>query len=152
MLLFRQFRAKRLMTFVAATLIAVLAALAALHAYWGFGGRWPGHDDASMVERVVGRTREMRAPRPQACFAVAAALLAAGILVAVHRTGGPNNAVALLATLGFWSAAAVFLLRGLAGFVPAVFRYAEGTPFHRLNRIYYSPLCLLIAGGFMACG
>jgi Protein of unknown function (DUF3995) len=140
------------MTFIAATLIAVLVALAMIHAYWGFGGRWPGHDDASMVERVVGRTRDMRAPRPRACFFVAAALLAAGILVAVHRTGGLNAAVALVATVGFWSAAAVFLLRGLAGFVPAVFRYAEGTPFHRLNRIYYSPLCLLIAVAFMACG
>jgi len=137
------------MTFIAATLITVLAGLALLHAYWGFGGLWPGHDDASMVERVVGRTREMRPPRPGSCFAVAAALLAAGILVGVHATGVLNGVVA---TVGFWSAAAVFLLRGLAGFVPAVFRYAEGTPFHRLNRIYYSPLCLLIAGAFIACG
>jgi hypothetical protein len=140
------------MTFIAAALIAVLAALAVLHAYWGFGGRWPGHDDVSMVERVVGRTREMRPPRPRACFFVATALLAAAILVIVHRTEGLNAVVALLATVGFWSATAVFLLRGLAGFVPAVFRYAEGTPFHRLNRIYYSPLCLLIAGAFIACG
>jgi hypothetical protein len=140
------------MTFIAATLIAVLIGLAVLHAYWGFGGRWPGHDDASMVERVVGRTKEMRAPRPRACFMVAAALLAAAILAGVHSTGGLNGAAALLATVGFWSAAALFLLRGLAGFVPAVFRYAEGTPFHRLNRIYYSPLCLLIAIAFMASG
>jgi hypothetical protein len=140
------------MTSIAATLITVLAGLAVLHAYWGFGGRWPGHDDASMVERVVGRTRDMRAPRPGACFVVAAALLTAAILVGVHSTGALNGGVALVAMAGFWSAAAVFLLRGLAGFVPAVFRYAEGTPFHRLNRIYYSPLCLLIAIAFMVCG
>ncbi len=44
----------------------------------------------------------------------------------------------------------MFLLRGLAGFVPAVFRYAEGTPFHRLNRVFYSPLCLAIAAAFAA--
>jgi Protein of unknown function (DUF3995) len=140
------------MTWIAATLITVLAGLAVLHAYWGFGGRWPGHDDASMVERVVGRTKDMRAPRPRACFFVAAALLTAAILVGVHATRGLNGVVARLATVGFWSGALVFLLRGLAGFVPAVFRYAEGTPFHRLNRIYYSPLCLLIAVAFMACG
>jgi hypothetical protein len=137
---------------IAATLIAVLAGLAALHAYWGFGGRWPGQDDASMVERVVGRTREMRAPRPRACFLVAAALLTTAILVGVHATAALNGEIALLAKVGFWSAALVFLLRGLAGFVPAVFRYAEGTPFHRLNRLYYSPLCLLIAIAFVACG
>ena len=40
--------------------------------------------------------------------------------------------------------------RGLAGFITPVFRYAEGTPFHRLNRIVYSPLCLAIAATFIA--
>jgi hypothetical protein len=140
------------MTWIAVALITVLAGLAVLHAYWGLGGRWPGHDDASMVERVVGRTKDMRAPRPGACFAVAAALLISAILVGLHLTRGLNGDVAGIGTVGFWSAAMVFLLRGLAGFAPAVFRYAEGTPFHRLNPIYYSPLCLLIAFAFMACG
>jgi Protein of unknown function (DUF3995) len=140
------------MTWIAATLITVLAGLAVLHAYWGLGGRWPGHDDASMVECVVGRTKDMRAPRPGACFVVAAALLITAILVGVHSTRGLNGNLAWIATVGFWSGAMVFLLRGLAGFVPAVFRYAEGTPFHRLNRIFYSPLCLLIAIAFIACG
>jgi hypothetical protein len=44
----------------------------------------------------------------------------------------------------------VFLLRGSAGIVPVAFRYAEGTPFHRLNRVFYSPLCLAVAAGFAA--
>ena len=116
------------MTFIAATLIAVLIGLAVLHAYWGFGGRWPGHDDASMVERVVGRTKEMRAPRPRACFMVAAALLAAAILAGVHSTGGLNGAVALIATVGFWSAAALFLLRGLAGSFRRCFAMPRARP------------------------
>ena len=42
----------------------VLFALAGLHLYWGLGGRWPGHDEVSLVERIVGRTRGMRAPGP----------------------------------------------------------------------------------------
>jgi hypothetical protein len=51
---------------------------------------------------------------------------------------------------GFWGAALAFLLRGLARFVAAVFRYAEGMPFHRPNRMFYSPLCLPIAAAFVA--
>ena len=138
------------MTPVAAALVGVLVALAAVHAYWGLGGRWPGHDDASLVERVVGRTRGMRAPSPAACFAVAAALLAAAALVGLHSGRWSTGVAAAITAAGFWGAALVFLLRGLAGFVPAVFRYAEGTPFHRLNRVFYSPLCLVIAAAFVA--
>jgi hypothetical protein len=47
---------------LALILAAALFALAGIHLYWGFGGRWPGHDETSMVEHVVGRTRGMRAP------------------------------------------------------------------------------------------
>lgn len=135
---------------VAAALVAVLFALAALHAFWGLGGRWPGHDDASLVERIVGRTKGMRAPSPMACFAVAAALLAAAALVWLHSAQFFTGGAATIAAVGFWGAALVFLLRGLAGFVPSVFRYAEGTVFHRLNRVFYSPLCLAITAGFAA--
>jgi hypothetical protein len=53
-------------------------------------------------------------------------------------------------TLGFWISGAVFALRGVAGFVPGVFKYAEGTPFMRLNQWFYSPSCLAIAAGYVA--
>lgn len=137
---------------IATVLIVVLATLALLHAYWGLGGRWPGHDDASLVEIVVGRTRDMWAPPPRACFAVTGALLAATALVWLHSGHRLSGTAAAVAAAGFWGAALVFLLRGLAGYVPPVFRYAEGTPFHRLNRLLYSPLCLLIATAFAAIG
>jgi hypothetical protein len=134
-------------------LISVIAGLALLHAYWGLGGRWPGHDDASLVERVVGRTKNMRAPSPGACFTVAAALLAAAALVGLHVGMWPAGTSAWwVVTAGFWSAALVFLVRGLAGFIPTIFRYAEGTSFSRLNRIVYSPLCLAIAALFIIIG
>ena len=45
-----------------------------------------------------------------------------------------------------------FALRGLAGFIPPVFAYAEGTPFASLNRLFYSPLCLAIAAGLAVMG
>ena len=43
----------------------------------------------------------------------------------------------------------VFLARGVAGYVPALWRRARATSFYRLNRLYYSPLCLLIAAGLV---
>jgi len=136
-------------------LIVVLVALAALHAWWGVGGRWPGHDERSLVELVIGRTRSMRMPGPVRCMLVAFALFAAAGLVALQAKaiavdfGTAGN---LFVQAGFWMAGAVFALRGLAGFIPPVFAYAEGTPFASLNRRFYSPLCLLVATGFAVTG
>ena len=131
---------------LALILAAALFALAGIHLYWGFGGRWPGHDEASMVEHVVGRTRGMRAPGLVASVAVALALAAGGVLVLASLTptawDGPLKAAR-------WLLFAVFAGRGLATYVPPVFRYAEGTPFATLNRRAYGPLCLAIALGLL---
>ena len=51
---------------LALLLAGVLVLLGGVHLYWAFGGRWPGHDEASLVEHVVGRTRDMKAPGPLA--------------------------------------------------------------------------------------
>jgi hypothetical protein len=117
------------MNFCALIVISMLIALAALHLYWGLGGRWPGHDDQTLVEMVVGRTSGMKAPDFWACMFVATALMASAALVAF--------------------ACGVFALRGIAGFVPGIFSYADGTPFARLNVIFYSPQCLGIAAGYV---
>jgi hypothetical protein len=131
---------------LAAVLAAALFALSGLHLYWGFGGRWPGHDETSMVEHVVGRTRGMRAPGLLASTAVALALAAGGALVlaSLTSTGWDGWLQA-----GRWILFAVFAGRGLATYVPPVFRYAEGTPFATLNRRAYGPLCLAIALGIL---
>ena len=71
-------------------LMMVLVALAALHAWRGVGGRWPGHDERSLVELVVGRTHSM--PSRVAYMLVASALLAAAGLVALQ---GKDDAPAL---------------------------------------------------------
>jgi hypothetical protein len=139
------------MKFTPAILIVVLVALAALHAWWGVGGRWPGHDERSLVELVIGRTRSMRMPSLVRCLLVASALFAAAGLVAVKGkviAADFGTAGEMFVQVGFWMACAVFALRGLAGYIPPVFAYADGTPFASLNRRFYSPLCLLIAAGF----
>ena len=131
---------------LALILAAALFALAGIHVYWGFGGRWPGHDEASMVEHVVGRTRGMRAPGLLASVAVAVALAAGGVLVAATLTATPWDPWLKAAR---WVLFVVFAGRGLAAYVPPVFRYAEGTPFATLNRRAYGPLCLAIALGIL---
>ena len=131
---------------LALILAAALFALAGIHLYWGLGGRWPGHDEASMVEHVVGRTRGMRAPGLPASAAVAAALAAGGALVLSTLTSTPWDG---WLKAGRWALFAVFAGRGLATYAPPVFRYTEGTPFARLNRRAYGPLCLAIALGLL---
>jgi hypothetical protein len=143
------------MKVVSGCLILVLVALAALHAYWGLGGRWPGHDEHSLVELVVGRTRAMRMPRFGASMLVAAALFCAAMLAALQSNLIPVDLGApaqRLAQIGVWTVFGVFALRGLAGFIPSIFAYAQSTPFAKLNRVIYSPLCLLIAAGFATIG
>ncbi|MBC7670126.1 DUF3995 domain-containing protein [Caulobacter sp. DWR2-3-1b2] len=131
---------------LALVLSTALLALAGIHLYWGLGGRWPGHDEASMVEHVVGRTRGMRAPGLLASVAVALALAAGGVLVAATLTPTVWDPQLKAAR---WVLFVVFAGRGLATYVPPVFRYAEGTPFATLNRRAYGPLCLAIALGIL---
>ncbi|MEP0067858.1 DUF3995 domain-containing protein [Pyruvatibacter sp.] len=138
---------------IAYPLMSLLILIALIHAYWGLGGRWPGTDDTSFVEHVVGRTKDMQPPPPLACFGVSAALVMATCLVATKAGLISIAAVPPLAIdVAFWGAACVFALRGIAGYIPAAMAYAHDTPFHRLNRLYYSPLCLIIAAGFVQIG
>ena len=46
-------------------------------------------------------------------------------------------------------AAAVFLGRGVAGYVPAWRAIFSREPFATMDRTYYSPLCLAIAAGLV---
>ena len=131
--------------FVAGLLIVVLAVLSGLHAYWGFGGLWPAADTPALAATVVG-TRGGHMPGLGPSLFVAACLLAVAVLVAWRAGWLPAFLLpAGMWALGFWGAAFVFAARGVAGFVPQIFAYAEGTPFQRLNIVFYSPLCLAIA-------
>jgi hypothetical protein len=132
---------------LAVILAAALLALAGVHLYWAFGGRWPGHDEASLVDRVVGGKPGMRAPGPLACALVAAALLAGSLLILAVLA--PPSPLQPWLQAARWVLFAVFALRGIATYVPPVFRYAEGTAFVQLNRRAYGPLCLAIALGLL---
>jgi hypothetical protein len=143
------------MKVVSGCLILVPVALAAPHPHWAFGGRWRRHDERSLVAFVIGRTRSMRMPGFVACMPVATALLCAAVLAALlgHVIAFDLGAQGTrLTRIAFWIVFGVFALRGAAGFIPPVFAYAQSTPFASLNRVFYSPLCLLVAAGFAAIG
>ncbi|MBI1187416.1 MAG: DUF3995 domain-containing protein [Alphaproteobacteria bacterium] len=135
---------------MATALVIILLTLAALHLYWGLGGRWPGRDEESLVAMVVGRTRSGRMPSLQASALVAFGLAFGAWLVAADRGGLSLGAPFSLVNAGYFLMALVFAVRGMITYAfPAVFAYAKGTPFERLNRLYYSPLCLFIAFGLL---
>jgi hypothetical protein len=132
------------MTFVAGFLSAVLLAIAALHAYWGVGGLWPAASAAELARTVVGDGRT-RMPAPWSCFAVAILLVLVALwpwLLLSHPVSQPVLAVGVVF-------AAVFLIRGLAGYSPRWRARFSAEPFATRDRRLYSPLCMVLATGFM---
>jgi hypothetical protein len=136
-------------TFVAAAIGIASIALALLHAYWGFGGVWPGTDSRSCALAVVGFKGVDRMPPPLSAFAVALALIiVAWIALSLGNLAPEPWSPAPLPLLGLL-AAAVFLGRGLAGYTAAWRRLAPELPFARNDVRYFSPLCLIIGSGLL---
>jgi hypothetical protein len=123
-----------------------MLSIGALHFYWGVGGRWPGHDDASLVSIVAG-AKSGRMYGFAACAAVTFALASAAAVVAARHSPIMSGGFGWIITAGYVVLILVFALRGLAPYFTPIFEYARGTPFFELNRLYYAPLCLAIAAG-----
>jgi hypothetical protein len=123
----------------------VVAAIAVLHAYWGFGGLWPETTESDLAHAVIGDGRA-RMPGTLACVLVAAILAAVAAwpwLLLSH----PKNQIALL---GGAAIAAVFFLRGCAGY-SLRWRARHGAePFATRDMMFYSPLCVALAAAFVA--
>ena len=132
------------MTVMAGVLSLALLVISALHAYWGLGGLWPEKSAAGLARMVVGDGRT-RMPTPWSCFAVAALLLVVAVwpwLLLRHPVGQPVLAAGIVIT-------AVFLLRGLAGYSPRWRQRFAAEPFATLDMRLYSPLCVVLATGFI---
>jgi len=141
------------MMLLSSAVALALLAIALLHAYWGVGGLWPGSDRADLARRVAGfRDGAGSTQSPVACLLVAAALcfcavvaLVLGGMVASPFPFFILGPAALFITI-------VFIGRGVAGYTPAWRRLTPVEPFARLDRLYYSPLCLLIGAAFFTLG
>ncbi|CAN7509815.1 DUF3995 domain-containing protein [Bosea sp. LjRoot237] len=137
------------MTFaIAIALALLLAIIAGLHAYWGRGGLWPAASEDELIATVIGNAQARRMPSPGLCLLVALAIVVTAIwpLLLIGTSG--TAALRPLLLLGGFAIMAVFLLRGVAGFLPAWRRLHPLEPFASYDRRYYSPLCLLIAAGY----
>lgn len=126
---------------------ATLGVIALFHALWGLGLPWPWGDRRSLARGAIGREA---VPGPLSCFAVAAAVGAMALVplaqtaIVIPPVPWPwVQAVAL-------GCAAIFGVRGVAGYTPAFARRFPGEPFKTLNRLVYSPLCLALGAGFVA--
>lgn len=133
---------------IAVALALLLAAIAGLHAYWGRGGLWPAANEQELIATVIGHAQAKRMPSPGLCLLVALAIAVTAVwpllLVGTFGTASLRS----LLQLGGFAIMAVFLLRGIAGFLPAWRRLHPREPFASYDRRYYSPLCLLIAAGY----
>jgi hypothetical protein len=133
------------MTVLALITAIVLMLIGALHVVWMFSP-WPLSSREEFARRVVGAPVD-GLPTPGLTAGVAVLLGVAGYLVAA-RVGlvampGPEWVTAV----GTGGVAAVLLLRGAGGLVISTRRSTE---FARLDRLYYSPLCLGLAASCAA--
>ncbi len=132
------------MTLLPALLSSVLVLLALAHAWWAVGGIWPATSETALAHGVIGDGRT-RMPPPWQCWAVTVALLAVAawpwLILAL-----PSSRIVLI---GGVIIGAVFFLRGLAAFSSRWRRRFTAQPFATRDIYLYSPLCLLLAGGFL---
>ena len=129
-------------------LALALFVLSALHLLWATRSPWPKPTQAELARAVTGFPGVDNMPPPAACIVVAfgLAVMAADALAlgCVISTNFP-----LVTTLIGVGSTAIFLGRGVAGYLPAWRRLTPEEPFAILDRRYYSPLCLLLGAGFL---
>jgi hypothetical protein len=138
------------MTVLLALLLSLtVSAIAVLHASWGLGGHWPAASAQRLAKAAVG-TRGIHAmPGALACFVVAALLAAVALWPLCAARLLPEAWPRWLTLLSGAGISAVFLGRGVAGYSQAWRRRFCEQPFARLDRLVYSPLCILLGAGFL---
>jgi len=115
----------------------VLGGLALLHILWAFEIWWPIREERRLVSAVVGFGEATRMPGAIPCGMVTLALSL--ILVLVWIPEG------LIRNLGLVVAAVVMALRGGMAYLPHWRKLTPQQPFARNDRLFYGPLCLVLA-------
>ncbi|MEM7376211.1 MAG: DUF3995 domain-containing protein [Pseudomonadota bacterium] len=137
---------------LAVMLAAVLVGIAGLHLAWGCGLRWPGRDERTLIDTVIGHPDVHSMPGFGLCLAVTLALLVAAFwaLWAAGWAAVPDRSVVGLSVreTGLWVLVTVFLGRGAATYLPGPLASAV-EPFRTLDRHLYAPLCLALGVGFL---
>lgn len=122
---------------------AGLAAIAALHVFWGVRGRL---ERSAAIPEVDGQP--VFVPTRLACFAVAALLAAAAWVLLVGSGYLPDLGVPWLGTVGPVAVGLVLLARAVGDFkYVGFFKTVRASRFAVLDTWFYSPLCALLALG-----
>lgn len=135
------------MKILALLLFVVLVLIAAIHAYWAFGGLWPAATEQELVNTVIGAPNMTGMPSTWSTLVVAFLVLLTAFTALAAGGIVPASPQWLLRVITA-GAAAVFFLRGVGGYFFEKVAWVPDEPFATLNRTFYSPLCLAIAAGF----
>jgi membrane-associated HD superfamily phosphohydrolase len=130
-------------------LSGVLAIVGLLHLAWAFGSTFPYANQQALARAVVGRRGITRMPSMTASAFVAFCLMAAAVWALLLGRVIAVPVSDWLVAPGGLALAGVFLFRGVIGVMPTFERALPEQPFLRLNRRFYSPLCVLIGLGFL---
>ncbi len=137
------------MNVVALFMFLLLQGVALVHVGWGLGMRWPAKSRGELVAMVVGLPAGT--PMPPLWLTLLVALGISGIGIAALWGAGWFS-LGWLEGWKRWILAAivlVFALRGGATYVPFGALHAAVEPFRSLDRLYFAPMILLIAVGFL---
>ena len=129
-------------------LSAVLGITGLVHLAWAFGSTFPYANEQALARAVVGRRGITRMPPMAASAFVALCLFGASLWALLLGRLVEAPVSDWLVAPGGLVLAAVFLMRGVIGILPTFEQALPEQPFLRLNRLFYSPLCLLIGLAF----
>lgn len=122
-----------------ALLLIIFLVLAALHAYWAFGGGW-GHGSA--IPTVQGRPTFT--PSFLGTMAVASALLI--VAIALTTITSPIAWIRLPSWAVIAFTGLVLALRSIGDFkLVGFFKLQSDSRFAQMDTFFYSPLCLVLA-------
>ncbi|MGB8817752.1 MAG: DUF3995 domain-containing protein [Rhizobiaceae bacterium] len=130
--------------FIPVTLLPV----SGLHLAWALGSTFPAEDEKDLARAVTGFRGMDRMP-PRAASALVALATFICALWPFAMTGNLLTVLpAWMATLGGIVLALIFSARGIAGYTSRWRALTPEQPFARLDRQFYSPLCLALGLSF----
>jgi hypothetical protein len=129
------------MGYIGIILFAIFLAIALIHVYWGFGGKWKINEAVPVTESG----KKVLRPGPSACFVVAIGLAGFAIFALIRADILHISLPVWIYANGLWIIAAVFILRAIGEFkYIGFFKKIKQTPFGKNDTKFYSPLCLVI--------
>ena len=134
---------------IAWVLFTILSVISALHLYWAFGGIWPGRDEKSLAQTVIGANNITRMPPVWLTALVAILIFCAGLIPLMWSAVVPYSIPQGMVWIAMWVLAFIFLGRGIAGYLPFFRNPNNQQPFADLDMKYFSPLCIAIGTGYL---